>query len=273
MAANPKFGVGQAVRRKEDDPLLRGAGRYVADYDPGNTLHAVVVRSPHAHAKFTITDLARVRALPGVRLVLTAADVADLGPLPTPGVLPDVDIPIPTYPILAGTDVRYVGDAIAFVVADTLAQAKDAAEAISVDWQPLPHVVGAEVALERGAAPVWPDRPGNLAFQTTLGDQKATADIFAKAARTVTCKVVNQRLVTNYLDTRGVIAEYDGDRITLTLGSQGSHIIRDIVGGDILKLPPEKLRVITPDVGGGFGTKLFPYREYAVAAVAARKLN
>jgi len=232
-----------------------------------------VVRSPHAHARFTISDLARVRALPGVRLVLTAPDVADLGPLPTPGVLPDVDIPIPTYPILAGTDVRYVGDAIAFVVADTLAQAKDAAEAISVDWQPLPHVVGAEVALERGAAPVWPDRPGNLAFQTTLGDQKATADIFAKAARTVTCKVVNQRLVTNYLDTRGVIAEYDGDRITLTLGSQGSHIIRDIVGGDILKLPPEKLRVITPDVGGGFGTKLFPYREYALAAVAARKLN
>jgi carbon-monoxide dehydrogenase large subunit len=273
MAANPKFGVGQAVRRKEDDPLLRGAGHYVADYHPGSTLHAVVVRSPHAHAKFTIGDLARVRALPGVRLVLTAADVADLGPLPTPGVLPDVDIPIPTYPILAGAEVRYVGDAIAFVVADTLAQAKDAAEAISVDWQPLPHVVGAEAALERGAAAVWPDRPGNLAFETTLGDRKATADIFAKAARTVTCKVVNQRLVTNYLDTRGVIAEYDGDRITLTLGSQGSHIIRDIVGGEILKLPPEKLRVITPDVGGGFGTKLFPYREYALAAVAARKLS
>jgi carbon-monoxide dehydrogenase large subunit len=183
MAANPKFGVGQAVRRKEDDPLLRGAGHYVADYQPGSTLHAVVVRSPHAHAKFTIADLARVRALPGVRLVLTAPDVADLGPLPTPGVLPDVDIPIPTYPILAGTDVRYVGDAIAFVVADTLAQAKDAAEAISIDWQPLPHVVGAEVALERGAAPVWPVRPGYLAFQTTIGHQKATAEIFAKAAR------------------------------------------------------------------------------------------
>jgi carbon-monoxide dehydrogenase large subunit len=273
MAANPKFGVGQAMRRKEDDPLIRGAGHYVADYQPAGSLHAAVVRSPHANARFMIGDLARVRAMPGVRLVMTAEDTADLGPLPTPGVVPDVDIPIPPYPILADKQVRYVGDAVAFVVADTLVQAKDAAEAISIDWQQLPHVVGAEAALETGAAPVWPDRSGNLAFVTTLGDEKATKDIFASAARTVTVKVVNQRLVTNYLDTRGVIAEYDGDRITLTLGSQGSHIIRDIVAGDILKMPPEKLRVITPDVGGGFGTKLFPYREYALAAVAARKLN
>jgi carbon-monoxide dehydrogenase large subunit len=273
MAGNPKFGVGQAVRRKEDDPLIRGAGHYVADYQPANSLHAVVVRSPHAHARFSIGDLARVRAMPGVRLVMTAADTADLGPLPTPGVVPDVEIPIPPYPILADKTVRYVGDAVAFVVADTLAQAKDAAETISIDWQQLPHIVGAEAALEKGAAQVWPDRPGNLAFETTLGDEKATQDIFAKAARTVSVKVVNNRLVTNYLDTRGVIAEYDGDRITLTLGSQGSHIIRDIVAGDILKLPPEKLRVITPDVGGGFGTKLFPYREYALAAVAARTLK
>ncbi|HVV80523.1 MAG TPA: xanthine dehydrogenase family protein molybdopterin-binding subunit [Pseudolabrys sp.] len=273
MAGNPKFGVGQAVRRKEDDPLIRGAGHYVADYQPANSLHAVVVRSPHAHARFSIGDLARVRAMPGVRLVMTAADTADLGPLPTPGVVPDVEIPIPPYPILADKTVRYVGDAVAFVVADTLAQAKDAAETISIDWQQLPHIVGAEAALEKGAAQVWPDRPGNLAFETTLGDEKATQDIFAKAARTVSVKVVNNRLVTNYLDTRGVVAEYDGDRITLTLGSQGSHIIRDIVAGDILKLPPEKLRVITPDVGGGFGTKLFPYREYALAAVAARTLK
>jgi carbon-monoxide dehydrogenase large subunit len=276
MAANPKFGVGQAVRRKEDDPLLRGAGHYVADYMPEGALHAVVVRSPHAHARFTITDLARVRTMPGVRLVLTAADVADLGNLPTPGVI-SPDTVVPPYRVLEGEEVRYVGDAVAFVVADTLAAARDAAEAMAVDWQPLPHVIGAEAALEPGAAPVWPDRPGNLAFETTLGDEKATREIFAKAARTVSVKVVNQRVVSNYLDTRGVIAEYDGDRITLTLGSQGSHIIRDIVGGDILKLPPEKLHeklhVVTPDVGGGFGTKLFPYREYALAAVAARKLN
>jgi len=272
MAANPKFGVGQSVRRKEDDPLLRGAGHYVADYAPLGALHAVMVRSPHANARFQIGDLARVRAMPGVRLVLTADDVADLGDLPTPGVI-SPDIKVPPYRILEGKQVRYVGDSIAFVVADTLAAAKDAAEALSVDWQPLPHIIGAEAALEHGAPLVWPDRPGNLAFETTLGEEQATRDVFAKAARIVTVKVVNQRLVTNYMDTRGVIAEFDGDRITLTLGSQGSHIIRDIIGGQVLKIPPEKLRVITPDVGGGFGTKLFPYREYALAAVAARQLR
>jgi carbon-monoxide dehydrogenase large subunit len=268
-----KFGFGQAVTRKEDEALLRGQGRYVADVAPQAMLHAVVLRSPHAHARFRIHDLDRVRAMAGVRLVLTADDTAALGPLPTPGVLEGVDIPVPFYPILARDEVRHVGDSIAFVVADTLEGAKDAAEAISVDWQPLPHVVGAVAALERGAAQVWPDRPGNLAFETALGDERATKEAFAKAARTVELTIVNQRLVTNYMDTRGVIAEHDGNRYTLTLGSQGSHIIRDIIAGAVLKVPPDKMRVITPDVGGGFGTKLFPYREYALAAVAAERLR
>jgi carbon-monoxide dehydrogenase large subunit len=268
-----KFGFGQALTRKEDDVLLRGAGRYVADVAPEATLHAVMLRSPHAHARFSIHDLARVRAMPGVKLVLVADDVAGLGPLPTPGVLPDVDIKIPIYPILAKDVVRHVGDAIAFVVADTLAAAKDAAEAIAVDWQPLPHVIGAMAALASGAPQVWSDRPGNLAFEASAGDAAATQAAFAKAAKTVALTIVNQRLVTNYLDTRGVIAEYDGDRYTLTLGSQGSHLIRDIISGAVMKLPPEKMRVITPDVGGGFGTKAFPFREYALAAVAAEKLR
>jgi carbon-monoxide dehydrogenase large subunit len=268
-----KFGIGQALTRKEDDALLRGQGRYVADVAPEATLHAVVLRSQHAHARFDIGDLARVRAMKGVRLVLTAAEVTELGPLPTPGVIPDVDIKIPNYPILAKGVVRHVGDAIAFVVADTLNAAKDAAEAITVDWQPLPHVIGAVAALEPGAPQVWPDRPGNLAFQVEAGNAQATKEAFAKAARRVDLTIVNQRLVTNYLDTRGVIAEYDGNRITLTLGSQGSHIIRDIICSDVLKISPDKMRVITPDVGGGFGTKLFPYREYALAAVAAQRLR
>ena len=267
-----KFGFGQALTRKEDDPLLRGAGRYVDDVLPPETLHAVMVRSPHAHARFKIAEIARVRAIPGVRLVLTGADVADLGPLPTPGVLAGVDIKVPHYPILARDIVRHVGDAIAFVVADTLELAMDAAEAITVDWQLLPHVIGAIAALQPGAAPVWPDRT-NLAFETTLGDSEASMAAFAKAARAVSTTIVNQRLVTNYMDTRGVIAEFDGERYTLTLGSQGSHIIRDIICGDVLKLPLDRMRVITPDVGGGFGTKLFPYREYALAAVAAERLR
>jgi len=267
-----KFGFGQALTRKEDDPLLRGAGCYVADVSPPGALHAVVLRSPHAHATFTITELDRVKAMPGVRLVLTGAETASLGPLPTPGVLEGVDIKVPHYPILALDVVRHVGDAVAFVVADTLEAAQDASEAISIDWQPLPHVIGAMEALKSGAAPVWPDRP-NLAFETTAGDAEANKAAFACAARTISTTIVNQRLVTNYMDTRGVIAEYDGERYTLTLGSQGSHIIRDIICGDVLKLPLDRMRVITPDVGGGFGTKLFPYREYALAAVAAEKLR
>jgi carbon-monoxide dehydrogenase large subunit len=269
--ADMKFGFGKALTRKEDDVLLRGAGTYVADVAPAGALHAVVLRSPHAHARFAISDLARVRAMKGVRLVLTAPDIAELGPLPTPGVLPGVDIKVPPYPILAGEIVKHVGDAIAFVAADTLNAAKDAAEAITVDWQPLPHIIGAVAALKAGAPSVWADQPGNLAFETSMGDDAATKQAFASAARTVSLTIVNQRLVTNYMDTRGVIAEYDGDRYTLTLGSQGSHIIRDIIGGAVMKLPPEKMRVITPDVGGGFGTKLFPYREYALAAVAAQR--
>jgi carbon-monoxide dehydrogenase large subunit len=268
-----KFGFGQALARKEDDALLRGAGLYVADVTPSATLHAVMLRSPHAHARFAIGELDRVRAMPGVMLILTADEIAHLGPLPTPGVLPDVNIKVPHYPILAKDIVRHVGDAIAFVVADTLERAKDAAEAISVDWQPLPHVIGAMAALEAGAPQVWSDQPGNLAFETAMGDAEATRQAFAQAARTVSVTIVNQRLVTNYLDTRGVVAEFDGERYTLTLGSQGSHIIRDIICGDVLKLPLDKMRVVTPDVGGGFGTKLFPYREYALAAVAAERLR
>ncbi len=271
LSMTMKFGFGQPLTRKEDDPLLRGAGRYIADVAPGKPLHAVMVRSPHAHARFRIHGLEKVRAMPGVRLALTATDISALGPLPTPGVLAGVDIKVPEYPILAKDVVRHVGDAIAFVVADSLEQAKDAAEALAVDWQELPHVVGAVAALKPGAPKVWADRPNNLAFETEAGDARATKEAFAKAARIVELTIVNQRLVTNYLDTRGVVAEYDGDRYTLTLGSQGSHIIRDIIGGAVMKLPPEKMRVVTPDVGGGFGTKLFPYREYALAAVAAER--
>ncbi len=265
-----KFGFGQALTRKEDAPLLRGKGCYVADVSPDGALHAVVVRSPHAHARFTVHDLARVRAMPGVRLVLTGADVSDLGPMPCLGVLPGVETDVRPYPVLASDVVRYVGDAVAFVVADTIEVAKDAAEAVTIDWQPLPHIIGAVEALEPGAMSAWEGQP-NLAFEAEEGDADATKQAFAQAARVIETTIVNQRLVTNYMDTRGVVAEYDGNRYTLTLGSQGSHIIRDVIGGMVMKLPPERMRVITNDVGGGFGTKLFPYREYALAAVAAER--
>src|SRR5258708_24745153 len=131
-----KFGVGQAVTRLEDDALVRGAGHYVADYAPAGLLHAVVVRSPHAHARFKFTDVEKARALPGVALILTGADTAGLGNLPCLGLIPDTQITAPPYPVLPRDEVRHVGDAVAFVVADSLEQAKDAAEAIAIGWGP-----------------------------------------------------------------------------------------------------------------------------------------
>ena len=270
-----KFGFGHAVRRKEDEALVRGAGRYVADYAPENLTHAVVLRSPHAHARFRITDTKPARAVPGVQLVLTAADLAGLGPLPCQGLVPGVDITVPAYPVLARDEVFHVGDAIAFVVADRLDAARDAAEAIAVEWEPLAHVVDARAAVSEGAPAVRRNASGNVVFDVALGDKAATEQAFAAARHQVSLSVVNQRLVTNYLDTRAAVGEYDdtAERITLTLGSQGGHAIRAVLCADILRIPSETMRIITPDVGGGFGTKLFPYREYALVAVAAKRIR
>jgi aerobic carbon-monoxide dehydrogenase large subunit len=268
-----KFGFGQSVLRKEDDPLLRGFGRYIADLAPRETLHAVVLRSSHAHASFQI-EAAKARAMPAVRLVLTGGETANLAPLPCTVELPNTKIDVPPYPILAHNEVRHVGDAIAFVVADTLEQAKDAAESIVLTWQELPHVTGTTEAVKPGAPLVWAEHKDNVVFDGALGDKTATDKAFAAAANVVSLTLVNQRVVANFLDTRGVCADYDAatDRLTLTLSSQGPHAIRDVLL-QVLKCPPENLRVITPDVGGGFGTKLFPYREYALAAVAAKQLR
>jgi aerobic carbon-monoxide dehydrogenase large subunit len=269
-----KFGVGQSVLRKEDDALIRGKGRYTDDFAPKPSLHALVLRSPHAHAKYKI-DVAPARSLPGVALILTAEDVKDLGDLPCLFNLEVNPFTGPPYPILPSDEVRHVGDAVAFVVAETVDQARDAIEAIEVNWTPLPAVVGVLHAVKAEAPQVWPQHHGNVLFDVSLGDKKATEAAFAKADAVVELSVINPRVVTNFLETRAVVCEYDAkrDHLTLTVGSQGSHRLREILCSVVLKIPLEKMRVICPDVGGGFGTKLFPYREYALAAVAARRLR
>ena len=274
MAAPVKFGVGQSVLRKEDDKLIRGRGSYTDDHAPSAALHALVLRSPHAHATFTI-DAAKARGLPGVGAILTAEDVADLGGLPCLFNLEDNPFTGPAYPILAKVEVRHVGDAVAFVVAETIDQARDAIEAIEVNWTPLPAVVGLANAVKKGAPQVWPDHAGNVLFDVPIGDKKATDAAFAGAYAVAEVSIVNPRIVTNFMETRAAVAEYDAkrDHLTLTIGSQGSHRLRDILCQNVLKMPVEKMRVICPDVGGGFGTKLFPYREYALIAVAAKKLR
>src|SRR6201994_1459794 len=274
MAAPVKFGVGQSVLRKEDDALIRGKGRYTDDVAPQPALHALMLRSPHAHAKFTI-EVARAKSLPGVSLILTAADIGDLGDLPCLfnfEVDPFAGTP---YPILARGEVRHVGDAVAFVVADTIDHARDAIEAIEINWTPLPAVAGVVNAVKKDAPQVWPDKPGNILFDVPIGEKKATDAAFAKAHSVAEISIVNPRVVASFMETRAAVCEYDAkrDHLTLTMGSQGSHRLRDILCQNILKIPVEKMRVICPDVGGGFGTKLFPYREYALAAFAARKLR
>ena len=269
-----KFGVGQSVLRKEDDALIRGKGRYTDDHAPASTAHALMLRSPHARANFSI-DAGAARGLPGVLAILTADDVKDLGGLPCLFNLPNNPFTAPDYPILASGEVRHVGDAVAFVVADTVAHARDAIEAIAVAWEPLPAAVGSVNAIKPGAPAVWPQFPGNVLFDVPIGDKAAVDAAFAKAHSVAEIRIVNPRIVTNYMETRAAVCEYDAkrDHFTLTVGSQGSHRLRDILCQNVLKIPTDKMRVICPDVGGGFGTKLFPYREYALLAVAAKQLR
>ena len=184
-----KFGFGQSVLRKEDDPLLRGVGRYIGDVAPRETLHAVVLRSPHAHARFHL-DAAQARAMPGVRLVLTGAETDDLGLLPCTVELPNTVLDVPPYVILARSEARHVGDAIAFIVADTLEQAKDAVEALTVTWEELPHVIGATEALKPSAPLVWPQHRDNVVFDLTLGDKAASDRAFAEAVKIVSLTLV-----------------------------------------------------------------------------------
>lgn len=273
-----KFGFGQPVARVEDYRLTTGAGRYTDDTASEGALHGFVLRSQYAHAAFTIRDTQAARKMKGVKLILTGADVAHLGGLPCKGLIktvsgePVTPLPVPVLPL---DIVRHVGEAVAFVVAETLDQARDAAEAIEIDWESLPSVTGIEEALDKDAPQIWPDRPGNVAFEAQQGDKAKTEAAFAAAERTVSVTIYNNRLAANYMETRACIAEYDKEakRWTLTLGSQGAHNVRDMLAKDILKVDPSRIRVVTPDVGGGFGTKIFMYREYPLTMVAAEKLK
>jgi carbon-monoxide dehydrogenase large subunit len=273
-----KFGAGQPHTRLEDPPLVMGQGKFVADCIPEGSFHAAVLRSPHAHAKFRIVSTDAAAALPGVRLILTAKDVSHFANLAcrAAGFIKPVDenaVYVPPYEVLCTEEVRHVGDAIAFVVADTVLAARNALEAIEVDWEPLPAVVGTGDAAKAGAPQVWPGRENNKAYIADVGDKDAAGQAFDAAAQIVKIEIVNQRLVTNFMETRGVVVSYGEDRrYTMTVSSQGANMIHNSVCG-IMKLDPKRLRVLTHDVGGGFGTKAPAYREYALAALAAEKLN
>ncbi len=273
-----KFGIGQPVTRLEDPAFVTGRGRYTSDLRPDDTAWMVVVRSPMGHADFAFADLDAVRAMPGVLGVLTAADVAHLKPIPCMARITDSSggpIHVPDNPILPASRVRHVGEAVAVIVARTAEEAQDAAEAIEIDWQDLPAVATMEEALAGDAPAIWPDHGTNVAFDWRYGDKAATDEAFSAAAHTVSVDLVNNRIVTNYLETRSATGSFDPDsgRYTLVTGTQGVRLILPILAGTVFGIPEERIHLITPDVGGGFGTRFFPYREYALVLVAAERVG
>jgi carbon-monoxide dehydrogenase large subunit len=274
----PKFGIGASALRKEDLALLKGEGRYTDDLRVEGALHGFVLRSPYAHARFAIVSTEAALEVEGVHLVLTADDIPDLGDVPNKQQVRQPDGTVHARreaPVLCRGVVRHVGDAVAFIVADSREIAEDAAELIEIDWDGQDALVDLATALDEGAPLVWDELGTNQAFLYRIGDSGRTDAAFDKAKRTVNLRIVNNRIVSHYLEPRAAVAEYDAatESFKLHLPSQGVHAIRDILAKDIFRIGPEKVRVITGDVGGGFGTKSFCYREYALVMEAARRLD
>ena len=275
-----KFAMGQAVSRLEDQPLLTGRGCYTDDIAIAGALHAFVLRSPHAHARIASIDATRARAMPGVHAVLTGAEVAadKLGDMPCLVPMKNIDgsrrADTPR-PLLARDRVRFVGDPVALVVAETLAQARDAAEEIDIDYAPLAAVCDARAALADGAPAVFDHVPGNRCFEWHQGDAAAVDAAFAKAAHITRVDLENNRCVVNSLEPRSAIADYDpaSGRSTLYTPSQGPHVIHPQIADTVLHMGKENLRIVTRQVGGSFGMKIFLYPEQPLVVWASRRLK
>jgi carbon-monoxide dehydrogenase large subunit len=274
-----KFAVGQPVSRKEDPTLLRGQGRYTDDINLPGQLYGVIVRSRVAHGTIRGIDTEAARTMPGVRMVITGADLAAAGFGLMPNGLPATNrdgtpMKKPAQTPLAMTKVRYVGEPVACVVAETPKQAKDAAEAVFVDIDPLPAVTTAKAAAAPGAPQLYDDVPGNLALDFHHGDAEKVAAAFAAAAYVTKLSIRNSRIVVCPMEPRSAIGEYDAQagRYVLRVGSQGVFGLRALLTG-VLKVPAEKIRVLTGNVGGSFGMKASAYPEYVCLLHAARALG
>jgi aerobic carbon-monoxide dehydrogenase large subunit len=272
-----KFGVGQPVRRTEDPTLVRGEGRYTDDINIPGQLYAVMVRSSVAHGLIKGIDAAAAKAMPGVKAVLTGADLVGYGGLKCNLPLKSRDgspIKYKPRPALSSDKVRFVGDPIACVVADTIAQAKDAAEAVALDIEPLPAVLSARDAAQPGAPQLYDEVPNNIALDFHHGDSAKVAAAFAKAAHVVKLPLVNQRLVVASIEPRSAIGEFDAkdSKWTLHSCSQGVFGLKNFLR-DILSAPADKVRVLTGNVGGSFGMKAAVYPEYVCILHAAKVLR
>jgi carbon-monoxide dehydrogenase large subunit len=273
-----KFGMAQPVRRVEDPRLLLGNGRYTDDIAVAGAAHGFVLRSGYAAARILSTDIAAAAAMPGVLAIYTGADLAADAIGGIPCVIPmknrdgsgRAEVP---HPVLAQEFVRHVGDPVAFIVAETIQAARDAAEAINIDYDPLPSTTDLAAAMDPDAAPVWPAVKNNLVFDWETGDKQAVDDLFADAAHITRLTVVNNRIVVNSMEPRAAQAAYEDGRWTLTTNTQGGWGMRDMLAKMVFNVDPKAIRIITPDVGGGFGMKLFLYAEHALVCYAARKLG
>ena len=273
-------GIGAPVRRKEDFRFITGQGRYVDDINRPGQAHAYFLRSPHAHAKIKSIDLKDASAAPGVVAIFTGDDIAadKVGGLICGWAIFNKDgspMRAGPHPALAQGKVRYVGDHVAVVIADTLAQARDAAELINVDYDVLPAVADMVSARKPGAATVHDEAPDNQFYDWELGDKAGTDAAFAKAKHVTKLDIVNNRLIPNPMEPRAAVGEYDmgSDSLTLYTTSQNPHVARLVLSAFIGLAPEHKFRVIAPDVGGGFGSKIFIYAEETVCVWAARKVN
>jgi carbon-monoxide dehydrogenase large subunit len=272
--------IGTPVRRREDYRFLTGQGTYTDDINRPGQLHAFILRSPHASARLGAIDTGAAKTARGIVAVFTGADMAadGIGGLPCGWLINSKDgspMKEPPHPVLAVERVRHVGDPVAVVIAESLQQARDAAEKIAVAYTVEPAVVDVAAALTTGAPQVWPEAPGNLCYDWHLGDVAAVDAAFAKAARTVKLDLVNNRLVPNAMEPRAAIGEFDratGEH-TLFTTSQNPHVIRLLMGAFVLHIPEARLRVIAPDVGGGFGSKIYHYAEEAIVTWAAPKVR
>ncbi len=274
-----KFGLAQPVRRVEDPRLLIGGGRYTDDIVLPGMLHGVILRSPHAAAAITSIDTTDAAKLPGVRAVYTAADLKadNIDPLPCAVHLTNRDgsaMASPPHPVLADGAVRHVGDPVALIVADSVKAGRDAAEAIMVDYDVRPAITELAQATEPGAPLVWPEAKNNIVFDWDIGDKAATDAQFAQAAHVTKLTIVNNRIVVSSMEPRAALAEYDAGtgRWTLYANTQGGWLVKGLIK-DVFGVHADKFRVITPDVGGGFGMKLFLYAEHVLTCYAARKLG
>ncbi len=272
-----KFGLSQPLRRIEDPRLLKGGGRYTDDISLPGQAYGYVLRSPHAAATITGIDTSAARAVPGVVGVFTHADLAELGDLPCAVPLKNRDgsrrAETPR-PALANGQVRHVGDPVAFVVAETAKAARDGAEAIEVSYSELASASDLATALEAGQPEVWAGT-GNLCFDWEVGNKAKTDELFAQAAHVTTRRLVNNRVVVASMEARAALGSYDAaeQKFTLHTNTQGSWLVKGLLASGVFKLPEDKFRVVTPDVGGGFGMKLFLYPEHVLTLFAARALG